>query len=75
MFNLFGKQINWPFFIFYFFSIFIRTDRRENKVGTVSPIAKANMRDFERKKKKVTNKKQKQIEWSKKQEHIYTAAN
>ena len=44
MFNLYGKQIILTFFIF------IRTDRRENKVGTVGPIAEANMRDFERKK-------------------------
>ena len=52
-----------------------------NKVGTVGPIAEANMRDFERKKRKqekqITNKKQKQIEWNKKQEHMYmeTATN
>ena len=31
---------------------FNRTDHRKNKMGTVGPIAEANMRDFERKKKK-----------------------
>ena len=43
-------------------------------MGTVGPIAKANMRDFGRKKKKVTNKK-KTNRVKQKQEHIYTAAN
>ena len=73
------KYIDNYFFSFFILFFFNRTDHRVNKVGTVGPIAEANMRDFERKKRKkekqITNKKHKQIEWNKKEEHMETATN
>ena len=70
------KCIDNYFFIFLKIFYFNRTDHRVNKVGTVGPIAEANMRDFERKKRKqekqITNKKQKQIEWNKKNKNTCT---
>ena len=56
-------KLLWVYIYIYIF--FNRTDHRVNKVGTVGPIAEANMRDFERKKNKNRVK----------QEHMETAAN